>query len=134
MYPGLHFIIHVYHYVPMCTTLQVWYGELLKCFKTDQGCWCLVRVFDEMRLPTGAPLVNSLDCPLLCLSTVVETVPSTSIRRAVSAVHECGSTCTFQNQTTSRNIEREEIETCKLTYVHDFHNLMFCLNIYCMGL
>ena len=50
-----------------------------------------------MEQPDGQPLVNSFDCPLYYLSRKLFTVDSSAIVRAVSMVHECGSSCKLQD-------------------------------------
>ena len=91
----------------------------------------LVRM---MELPAGSPILNSFECPLLSLSRVIETVSAKNIRQVISIIHECGTTCKFETVMRNKNIEREQVDQQRLTFVHDYSNLMFCLNVYCMGL
>ena len=123
-HPWYHFVTiqfskYIRVYPKLHITFQVQYAQELLCFSTDQACQCLVRTMEQLTLPTGEPILNSFECTLLCLSDSAETVPSTTIKRAVSIVHQCGSTCTFQNTLCSKSIEREPIDTCRLTFVHD---------------
>ena len=112
---------------------QVQYGELLLCFSSTGQAYCLVRLVEQLELPTGAPILNTFECPLLSLSSNIGMVSASNIRQAVSVVHECGTSCTFKNVIKTRNVEREQVDQQKLTFVHDYSNLMFCLNVYCMG-
>ena len=125
----LHVHIHCVHLY-----FEVQYGELLLCYKANEQCWCVMRPLEEMMCPlSNTPLLNNIDCPLLHLCNTAKAVLSTTVRRAVSVVHECGPTCTFQRTSVLRNAEREHIATQTLTFSHDYGNPMFCLNIYCMN-
>ena len=115
-------------------TFQVQYGELLLCFSSTDQAYCLVRMMEQLELPAGSPILNSFECPLLSLSRVIETVSAKNIRQVISIIHECGTTCKFDTVMRSKNIEREQVDQQRLTFVHDYSNLMFCLNVYCMGL
>ena len=64
---------------------------------------------------SGTPLLTEFECPLLELTPHLYTLPTTSIISPISVVHVCSNSCKI--------IEH--------TYVHDFSNCLFCLNIYC---
>ena len=84
--------------------------------------------------PHGNPITNECDCPLLLLSHEIFTTRALEVLKAVSVVHECGETCRFVDKETPRNVERENISLSRLEYEHDFSsNLMYCLNIFCIG-
>ena len=52
----------------------------------------------------------------------------------VSIVHECGESCKFIEQQTTRTVERETIEeNTRLIYKHDFDNDFYVLNVFCMN-
>jgi len=89
-------------------------------------------MLERMTLHSDELLLNQFDCPLLHMTYLTETIPSAAIRRAVSDVHEYGPTCTFQWNNTTRNVKEEHVLTQALTFIHDYQNLMFCLNTYCM--
>ena len=108
------------------------YGQLMTCARTVDGRMsCFIRGLEEMVSPLGAPILNEFDCPLLSLSHTIFTVYSTSIKKAVSIVHNCTDTCQFIDMECPRHVEREDVTIKRLEYKHDFFgNPMFCLNVY----
>ena len=75
-------------------------------------------------------ILNEFNCPLLQLSNCLCLHAASCILRPVSILHECTNSCIF---TTNRvqSIEREEVETAGLTFVHDYsNNSMYSLNIF----
>ena len=112
------------------------YGQLKVCFTatSTSNNYCLVQLFEKATDGTDydQPIANEQNCPLLFLTKVLKVVPSQSILSAVSFIHQCGSSCKFQNRMYSRKVEREDIQVDGLILKHDWTNTMFCLNIYCM--
>ncbi len=53
--------------------------------------------------------VNEFDCPQLELSDVFFTVPSSTILKSVSVIHECRSTCKFSFKAAKSTFERETV-------------------------
>ena len=90
---------------------------------------CLVRGFEAMALADGTPLLNKFDCPLFSLSRTILSVDSTNILAAVSFVHECDEDVERNMQITQ---EREETDMPKLVFEHNWSNVLFCYNIYCI--
>ena len=43
----------------------------------------------------GDPVKNETDCPLMISTDTVFTVKSSAVLKAVSILHECGSSCKF---------------------------------------
>ena len=82
-----------------------------------------------MALADGTPLLNKFDCPLFSLSRTILSVDSTNILAAVSFVHECDEDVERNMQITQ---EREEIDMPKLVFEHNWSNVLFCYNIYCI--
>ncbi len=108
----------------------VQYGRLVSCFETSSGenC-CLIQAFEMMETAQGT-IQNEQNCPALDFLMVV---PSSSIRSRAAMVHECSGDCSFTHATRPRVVEREEVELeTGLTFVHDYSNNLYCLNIYCM--
>ena len=91
--------------------------------------FCLVREMETMDM-NGEPLTNESDCPLL--SRVVAVSP-VAVQAAVSIIHECNTSCVFNQCCTRWRVKREDIEVTKLTFQHDWTNSFYCLNIYCMN-
>ncbi len=92
---------------------------------------CLIRQMQQMEV-LGEPITNEYDCPILTMTATVQEVPVSNVLRAVSVVHQCGESCTFENMACTTRTEREQVSCNKLTYIHDFNNNMYCLNVYCM--
>ena len=81
------------------------------------------------------PLQNDLECPLLTLTNTIIAVSPISVLTEVSIMHECNTTCVFESSGPSSaiEVEREIIETNRLSYIHDLTNNWYCLNIFCMN-
>jgi len=60
------------------------------------------------------------------------TVDSTRIQKAVSMVHECGNHCKFEKSVILNTVEREQVADTKLVFLHDWTQLLYCLNVYCV--
>ena len=88
---------------------------LFKDIKTSNNL-CVIRELKPQVTISGTPLLTEFDCPLLELTTNLYTLPTSSIVCPVSVVHICNNSCKI--------IEH--------TYVHDYSNCLFCLNIYCI--
>ena len=109
------------------------YGILLSTFKTAAGSvLCLGQGFHSLKSFDDQLILNNYDCPLLELTKAVFSTPGSNVRRAVSVVHECTTSCHIQEERTSRNIERENITCDRLEFQHDFTNLMYSYNVCCM--
>ena len=114
---------------------QVEYGQLSACFiETKQlGEYCILQRYE--RVLCGArdeQLTNEKECLLLFRTKALAVIPATSICTAVSIVHECGQSCSFQQGQKSWTAERESITRSGLQLIHDNSNTLFCVNIYCM--
>ena len=93
-------------------------------FKHSNGDgYCAVQGFNSMNM------LNEYDCPILDIFII----SSSNVERPVNIVHECTPTCQFQESAvTSRTIEREDVSSNKLVFMHDRQNIMYCFNIYCV--
>jgi hypothetical protein len=102
------------------TSSNVKYGVLLSCMKLekDDSSVCIVRELKE-QYNNGHVSLNEFECPLLTLTMDLFVIPSTSVYSSISVPHICTSSCTFTSDFTSYN--------------HNFSNLSFCYNIYCMN-
>ena len=105
---------------------------LLACISKGHLQYCIVRLMERMDV-NGQCMVNDYDCPLLLFSSQIVTIVPSAVQAAVSVMHECTSSCYFKKQNTCRRIEREDIDTIHLSYIHDWSNPFYCLNIYCMN-
>ena len=77
-------------------------------------------------------MYNEMDCPLLELTEDYRIIPSSAAIAPVSVVHECDDECKFIAGT-KQTVEREQIiNKGLLSYVHNYCNFYFCLNVYCM--
>ena len=77
-------------------------------------------------------MYNEMDCPMLELTEEYKVIPSSAAIAPVSVVHECDSDCKHVLGTT-QTVEREHIlNKGLLSYVHNYRNFYFCLNVYCM--
>ena len=102
---------------------------MITCFQTQEGCYCCVKGFDTFEIKTKL-VCNEWDCPLLQARDTIEVIYSNQVLYAVSVVHQCTHTCTFQTSSVGKIIEREEIVRSSLHYKHDEKNNMFYLNVY----
>ncbi|KAL5509435.1 hypothetical protein EMCRGX_G004809 [Ephydatia muelleri] len=117
-------------YPPFC---EFKYGQLLTTIQLKSGrTLCLVQGFLALQLPNGQPLFNDFECPLFTLSRTLFTVDSTRIQKAVSMVHECGNHCKFEKSVILNTVEREQVADTKLVFLHDWTQLLYCLNVYCV--
>ena len=79
-------------------------------------------------------LTNEYECPLLTLTNTLTGINPADIVTEISVMHECTDSCKFVDNGPLNvlQIERENIRTNRLMYVHDWTNKWYCLNIYCM--
>jgi len=114
-------------------TTQVEYGHLMACFAQTKelGEYCIIQRYERV-LCGDQQLTNEKECPLLFRVKVLAVIPASAICTAVSIVHECDQSCSFQQRQKSWTMEREHITRSGLLHVHDYSNTLFCLNIYCM--
>lgn len=98
------------------------YGLLLVCVETSSGSkLCLVRGLESLTLPSGTPIYNELECPLLMLTHTIFTAKSSAILNAVSVIHECDNLCKFTMKQWPRTIEREQLcLSSRLEYEHNY--------------
>ena len=80
----------------------------------------------------GDAIVKDYDCSLLTLTANITIISSSLVIQSVSIVHECTSTCVFTTLPNIRTVERERIELAQLIFKHDWTNMLYCLNIYCI--
>lgn len=80
----------------------------------------------------GEPILNEFDCPFLTFSNLIYCIPSTSVKRSVSVVHECSNTCMYTTDLTSKTVEHEGVDVSEVVFKHDWSTNLYCLNIYCM--
>lgn len=79
-------------------------------------CLCLLRPFEEVTV-NDDPLKNDIDCPLLNFTNTIVAVSPMDIKTEVSIMHECNTTCTFDNSGVIE-VERESIAINRLSYIH----------------
>ncbi len=108
------------------------FAILIACVAKEDTWLCLVRDFERMECD-GQPITNDYGCPLLTLTQTIRCVSPQSVASAVSIIHECNSSCSFVQTSRHRRVEREELLSASLVYQHDWSNLFFCLNIFCMN-
>ena len=82
----------------------------------------------------GQRIVNEYDCPFLSMTNLLYCVPSHTVNHAVSVVHECTHTCSFVNCSASKRVEHEDVQLPYSSFVHDWSNKMYCLNVYCIDM
>ena len=68
----------------------------------------------------GDPVKNETDSPLMILTDTVFTAKSSAVLKAVSILHECGSSCKFSIQSCSTIVEQEERLSSKPHFQHDW--------------
>ena len=112
---------------------QVELGVLLGCVHVVECNYdmCLVQKLKWQLTPGGELVRNDLDCPRLLLTQEIYGIPSLSIFKSVSIVHECTNSCVLVECAAQFDLEREQVEKTKLLYKHDFSNNRFCYNIFC---
>lgn len=111
--------------------MQMDIGLLAACFTAPGESFCVVQQAEQMD-SFGIPVCNEYDCPLLTLSNLFRCVPSICISHSLSVMHECSVSCVFRHVNTTATVERREVRTRKLCFVHDFLNNLYSLNVYCM--
>ena len=79
----------------------------------------------------GYQIQNELECPLAGYTGRFELIPSTSIRGAVSIIHECVDTCVVGDVVTL--VEREATSLLGKTIKHDYKNNYYSINLYSMN-
>ena len=97
----------------------------------SEGDCCLVSPFIPVMLSDGRIITNELDCPLVEHDDHIS-LPTHSISRAISILHECLSTCVFRETEQIQTVEREYVIVNKLIFEHDRSNPHYCWNIYCI--
>ncbi|KAL5500104.1 hypothetical protein EMCRGX_G011607 [Ephydatia muelleri] len=112
---------------------QVKYASLSAVFRASNGAtYCVLQGLLPLQSIDGEQLHNAFDCPILELTRKLFIVPSADIQRPVNIVHECTDSCTFSEVATTLSVEREQLVSTKLTYIHDWDNPYYCYNIFCV--
>ena len=91
--------------------------------------FCVLQGCDEF-VVNSEPVLN--ECPLLAITKSIFSADCSQIKQAVSIVHECSDSCTFDWGSSSRRIEREASGEKALVNTHDWTNMLCCLNVYCV--
>lgn len=93
---------------------------------------CYIRLFEEIQIDDNC-INNEFDCPLYYLTTTVMCMSPGQIKRSVSVLHQCDTTCHYIDKSLTRTIECEEIPDTskKLLYVHNYLNNIYFLNVFC---
>ncbi|KAL5489080.1 hypothetical protein EMCRGX_G018130 [Ephydatia muelleri] len=104
-----------------------------QCFRASNGAtYCVLQGLLPLQSIDGEQLHNAFDCPILELTRKLFIVPNADIQRPVNIVHECTDSCTFSEVATTLSVEREQLVSTKLTYIHDWDNPYYCYNIFCV--
>lgn len=105
-------------------------GKLVACIKdiNTNESFCTLQKMEKIEL-TEEPILNELDCPLIEETHRFEVTPSESIKGTISLVHQCGISCSVTDRTTI-TVEREKATISTYSVQHDWHNKMYCINIY----
>lgn len=113
--------------------MQVELGVLLTCVQViaTNSDMCLIRKLETLLSPNGDAILNEFDCPLLQLTTEIYAISSKQIAKSVSVVHSCTDTCVLLEKNTPSFVERESVQTNKITFTHDLSNNIFCYNVFC---
>ena len=98
----------------------------MACFRHRGFSFLLIRL-PQVASTEGN---NDLDCPRLCMTNLFYCIDSHLISHAVSVIHECTSTCNFVSTTVTSTVEHEQVASTALTYMHDYSNKNYCLNVY----
>ena len=93
--------------------------------------FCVLQGCDEF-VVNSEPVLNEYECPLLAITNRIFSADCSQIKQAVSIVHECSDSCTFDWGSSCRRIEREASGEKALVYTHDWTNMLCCLNVYCV--
>lgn len=124
------------HCLSMCmcwlSLFQVQHGLLVAVIAVQQQRYCIVQELETVSV-NGEPILNQFDCPLLTLSTDFYAVHPDSIITSISVIHECTTSCTFKQNSSSSRIERELISQNSLVYEHDWSHNIYCLNLFCIN-
>ena len=123
----------IFHFILCNNNIQVKYASLAAVFRTSNGAtYCVLQGLLPQQSINGEQLHNAFDCPILELTRTLFTVPSANIQKPVNIVHECTDSCTFSEVATTLSVEREQLVSTKLTYIHDWNNPYYCYNIFCV--
>ena len=69
------------------------------------------------------PVLNEYECPLLAITKRIFSADCSQIKQAVSIVHECSDSCTFDWGSREASGEKALVNT------HDWTNMLCCLNV-----
>ena len=114
---------------------QVEYGVLVAAvsLQQDQRQYCIIQELEACVDVSGQPICSEMDCPLLTLADQFYAVSPEHLLTPVSVVHRCTSSCKFGTQSSHRNVEREAVTQTSLVFEHDWSNVNYCLNRFCVN-
>ncbi len=113
------------------------YGHFSACFGLGSAKFAIVHLYLYEQLMSGSDsLLNEQECPLLTLVDVMLVISTNLVLTSVSIIHNRINTCTFNTGHCARKltVEREHNIICNngLAFNHNYTNVMYCINIYCM--
>ena len=94
--------------------------------------YCIIQELEKCVDANKRPICGDLDCPLLTLTNNFHAISPQYILFSVSVVHQCTNTCKFIRASSHQNVERESVIQTTLVFVHDWSNVNFCVNLFCM--
>ncbi|KAL5509673.1 hypothetical protein EMCRGX_G005076 [Ephydatia muelleri] len=124
-------LVHAGDFVELLCS-ETKYALFLTFCQLETGeSFCVLQGCDEF-VVNSEPVLNEYECPLLAITKRIFSADCSQIKQAVSIVHECSDSCTFDWGSSSRRIEREASGEKALVNTHDWTNMLCCLNVYCV--
>ena len=123
--------------IPFCL-IQDCFGKLSLSvqFTSDNGKsenWVLLSELEVAKDEEENIIFGKFSSPLLSLTTVMRSVPSTALVKKVSVVHNCTNSCQFNMGEQQILEERELCSREGYIYQHDLSNKTYILNRFYLG-
>ena len=109
-------------------------GLLLSCFSvssTPPLNLCVLQKLAPLVSAVEEQCLNDFDCPILNLTNDLYLLPVSYVIKPISIAHCCTQSCIFVDNVSFSRVEREQITSSKLVFLHDLCNTKFCYNIFC---
>ena len=106
---------------------------MLAFIKHEADSYCVLQQLRYKTNGNGRIICNEYDCPLLTVDNDFLMVKSNNIVTDISVIHHCTDECVFAEATQETIIERQSVDSSKLTLQHDYSNNTHFLNIYALS-
>ncbi|KAL5460040.1 hypothetical protein EMCRGX_G033453 [Ephydatia muelleri] len=116
-------LVHAGDFVELLCSETKYALFLTSCQLETGESFCVLQGCDEF-VVNSEPVLNEYECPLLAITKRIFSADCSQIKQAVSIVHECSDSCTFDWGSSSRRIEREASGEKALVNTHDWTNML----------